>query len=103
MVEDKKWKNFDKLYKHYDDLVASGDFSGDDFDRVDTVLKEIYKIEDQSSGIYDSLSTDKERNTFLEDYYNVAEYLKDNPNYTDEEIAKFTIKDRKGTLPKILK
>jgi len=46
---------------------------------------------------------DKERNAFLEDYYNVAEYLKDNPNYTDEEIAKFTIKDRKGTLPKILK
>jgi len=33
----------------------------------------------------------------------VAEYLKDNPNYTDEEIAKFTKKDRKGVLPKILK
>jgi hypothetical protein len=31
------------------------------------------------------------------------EYLKDNPNYTDEEIAKFTIEDRKGVLPKILK
>lgn len=103
MTEDKKWEKFDKLYKYYDDLIVSGDFSGDDFDRVDTVLKEIYKIEDQASGIYDSLNTDKERNTFLEDYYNVAEYLKDNPNYTDEEIAKFSIKDRKGTLPKILK
>ena len=102
-MEDKKWENFDKLYKHYEDLVDSGDFSGDDFDRVDTVLKEIYKVEDQSSGIYDSLSSDKERTTFLEDYYNVAEYLKDNPNYTDEEIVKFTVKDRKGTLPKILK
>lgn len=61
------------------------------------------KIEDQSSGIYDGLASDKERNTFLEDFYNVAEYLKDNPNYTDEEIAKFTLKDRKGVLPKILK
>lgn len=61
------------------------------------------KIEDQSSSIYDGLASDKERNTFLEDFYNVAEYLKDNPNYTDEEIAKFTLKDRKGVLPKILK
>lgn len=61
------------------------------------------KKEDQSSGIYDGLASDKERNTFLEDFYNVAEYLKDNPNYTDEEIAKFTKKDRKGVLPKILK
>jgi hypothetical protein len=26
------------------------------------------------------------------------EYLKDNPNYTDEEIAKFTIEDRKGVF-----
>jgi hypothetical protein len=31
------------------------------------------------------------------------EYLNDNPNYTDEEIVKFTIEDRKGVLPKILK
>jgi len=103
MAEDKKWVKFDKLNQHYEDLISSGDFSGDDYDRASTILGQIYKIDDQSSGIYDSLSSDKERNTFLEDFYNVAEYLKDNPNYTDEEIAKFTIEDRKGVLPKILK
>lgn len=103
MADDKNWIKFDKLNQHYEDLISSGDFSGDDYDRASKILGQIYKIEDQSSGIYDSLSSDKERNTFLEDFYNVAEYLKDNPNYIDEEIAKFTIKDRKGTLPKILK
>ena len=103
MADDKKWIKFDKLNQHYEDLISSGDFSGDDYDRVSSLVGQIYKIEDQSSGIYDELASDKERNTFLEDFYNVAEYLKDNPDYTDEEIAKFTIEDRKGVLPKILK
>jgi outer membrane protein OmpA-like peptidoglycan-associated protein len=80
MTDDKKWIKFDKLNQHYEDLISSGDFSGDEYDRVSTILGQIYKIEDQSSGIYDGLSSDKERNAFLEDFYNVAEYLKANPS-----------------------
>jgi hypothetical protein len=53
---------FDRLYQHYEDMVTNGNFHGDDFDRVDLILQVIYKIEDQSSGIFYSLKTEKRKN-----------------------------------------
>jgi len=33
----------DKLNQHYEDLISNGDFSGDDYDRVSSILGQIYK------------------------------------------------------------
>ena len=95
-------KLFDRLYNHYEKMVTNGNFHGDDFDRVDSILKEIYKIDDLSSGIFSSLKTEKEKVNFLEDFDNACQYLIDNPNFEDEECAKWVIADRTGKLPKTL-
>ena len=93
---------FDRLYQHYEDMVTNGNFHGDDFDRVDLILQVIYKIEDQSSGIFYSLKTEKEKINFLEDFDNACQYLIDNPNFEDRQCAEWVIADRTGELPKIL-
>jgi hypothetical protein len=43
MSEDKKWVKFDKLNQHYEDLISSGNFSGDEYDRVSTILGKFTK------------------------------------------------------------
>ena len=93
---------FDRLYQHYEDMVTNGNFHGDDFDRVDLILQVIYKIEDQSSGIFYSLETEKEKINFLEDFDNACQYLIHNPNFEDRQCAELVIADRIGKLPKIL-
>ena len=95
-------KLFDKLYNHYENMVSNGNFHGDDFDRADSILKVIYKIDDLASGIFSSLKNEKDKVNFLEDFDNTCQYLIQNPNFEDEECAKWVIADRKNELPKIL-
>jgi hypothetical protein len=94
--------DYDNLYNHYENMVTNGNFHGDNFDRVDLILQVIYKIEDQSSGIFYSLETEKEKINFLEDFNNACQYLLDNPNFEDGQCAEWVIADRTGELPKIL-
>ena len=94
-------KLFDKLYNHYENMVSNGNFHGDDFDRADSILKVIYKIDDLASGIFSSLKNEKDKVNFLEDFDSTCQYLIQNPNFEDEECAKWVIADRKNELPKI--
>lgn len=68
---------FERLYEHYEKLIANGDLNGDDFDRSDSVLSILYQMDDDLSGIFESLSSDDDRAKFLNDWQITVGLLSD--------------------------
>ena len=86
---------FDQLYKKYEDLVSDGSFDGDARDKVDTILQMIYDTDDLPSGIYESLKTDKEKDTFLLDFKNACDIMMKNPACDTDDDYKATVEQVK--------
>jgi hypothetical protein len=82
-------KEFNDLYRYFEEAIRRGDLNGDDFDRVDSVLSEVYKLKEPASisEIYYDLKNDEERVQFLGDFKHAVDLSKDASEISDQDIA----------------
>jgi len=82
-------KEFNDLYRYFEEAIRRGDLHGDDFDRVGSVLSEVYKLKEPASisEIYYDLKNDEERVQFLADFKCAVDQSRGSSEMTDQEIA----------------
>lgn len=86
-------KAFNDFYQHCENMIFYGNLHGDEFDRADSILSIIYKVEDSVSGIFYSMESDGEKDQFLADFKGAVRYLQ-GPFRSDKDIAAFVIAER---------
>lgn len=90
---------FNKIYDHVSDSIASGDCQEIVFENIDTVLAIIWNQEDSTSGLYNSLESDIDKKNFLKDFQSSAEWLMgwNRDDLSDEDLddlAKVVLQER---------
>jgi hypothetical protein len=68
-------EKFDVVYQHYQDLINSGKFHGDMYDKIDGIMQILWESEDSAGAIFDHLDTDDERKQYIQDFRNACEWL----------------------------
>ena len=88
-------KIFNEYYAYCEQMISNGQLHGDEFDRGDTILSIAWNAEDSVSGIFYSLESDEDKNTFMKDFKNLIGWLMSpGPGRTDEEIAAEIVQER---------
>ena len=90
---------FNKIYDHVSDSIASGDFQEMVFENIDTVLAIIWNQDDSTSGLYNSLESEINKKNFLKDFQSSAEWLMgwNRDDLSDEDLgdlAKVVLQER---------
>jgi hypothetical protein len=90
---------FNKIYDHVSDSIASGDCQEIVFENIDTVLAIIWNQEDSTSGLYNSLESEIDKKNFLKDFQSSAEWLMgwNRDDLSDEDLgdlAKVVLQER---------
>lgn len=80
-------KKFEDLYDYYEQAISNGDISGDDFDRLDSILSIVWKLDEPASisGIFEYLETNEDKSQFIEDFKSAVDLVNDME--TDEDLA----------------
>jgi hypothetical protein len=89
-------KAFLDLYDHYELAISNGEIHGDDFDRVDSILSVVWKLEEPDTiyGIFAGLDSDSDKAQFLEDFKNAVQEANGTSEESDEKLADLVILDR---------
>ena len=80
---------FQRIYDVVSNAIADGDIHEIVFEDIDKVLMIIWKSEDSTGALYESLRTDSDKENFIVDFRSAAEWLMgwNKDDLTEEQIS----------------
>ena len=66
---------FNEIYEHISHSISFGKCNEMVIENIDDVLSMIWDQEGSTGGIYESLTSDKDKETFLKDFRSAAQWL----------------------------
>ena len=91
-------KKFEKKYDYYQELISSGNFDGDMYDKVDGILNIIWNSTDAAGAHFYNLESNDEKSCYIVDFTNACDRLIFwNGEFLEEDyklIAELVVSDR---------